>query len=80
MSMCLSQDRSTTKNIGLIILNILTVRIMQRINKREATYCGKVRTMSNALLERSHTDGKVSMKDGKCELCFSARRVRCLQG
>ena len=55
------------KNIGLIVLNILTVQIMQRINKHEATYCGKVRTMSNALLESSHADGKMSMKDGKCK-------------
>ena len=40
---------------------------MQRINKHEATYYGKVRTMSNALLESSHADGKMSMKDGKCK-------------
>ena len=67
MSMCLSQDRSTTKKYWLDRFEHLEVRIMQRINKRKATYCGKVRTMSNALLESSHIDGKMSMKDGKCK-------------
>ena len=67
MSMWLSRTDQPPKNIGLIVLNILTVQIMQRITKHEATYCGKVKTMSNALLESSHADGKMSMKDGKCK-------------
>ena len=30
--------------------------------------------MSDALIERAHTDGKMSMRDGKCKQCFSAHK------